>query len=74
MHSGQKHIIDTVSKAVEDFKSMQPDIPWYSARVDDFDGRIRYEAYGPKDSFVRFEGPNAKADCDVFMTAIIATK
>lgn len=43
---------------------------WYSQRIDRDDGEIRYEAHGPKESFVRFEGPNAKHDCDRFMDAV----
>jgi hypothetical protein len=43
---------------------------WWSERVDDEDGEIHYEAHGPRESYVRFEGPNAKADCDTFMEAV----
>lgn len=43
---------------------------WYSERIDDEDGGIRYEVHGPKDSFVTFEGPNAKADCEHFMAVV----
>ena len=43
---------------------------WTSYRIDEENGEIHYEAHGPKESYVRFEGPNAKADCDVFMKAI----
>lgn len=42
---------------------------WYSERIDDDNGVIRYEAHGPKDSFIVFEGNNAKADCALFMQA-----
>lgn len=43
---------------------------WYANRIDTDDGEIEYHAYGPKDSFVIFEGPNAKQDCGVFMVAV----
>ena len=33
-------------------------------------GEIQYHAHGPKESFVVFEGPNAKADCEAFMQAM----
>lgn len=43
---------------------------WYAQRHDNDDGDIEYHAYGPKDSFVVFEGVNAKADCAIFMKAV----
>lgn len=46
------------------------EILWRSERIDDEEGEIHYEAHGPKDSYVRFEGVNAKANCDVFMKAV----
>ncbi len=43
---------------------------WRAQRWDTEDGEIEYHAYGPKESFVVFEGPNAKADCELFMKAV----
>lgn len=43
---------------------------WRAIRWDCKDGEIQYHAYGPKDSFVVFEGPVAKDDCHVFMEAV----
>ena len=43
---------------------------WRSERVERRDGEIAYEAHGPRSSFVRFEGPNAIADCAIFMNAV----
>jgi hypothetical protein len=45
-------------------------VEWYANRIETDDGEIEYHAYGPKDSFVIFEGPNAKADCKIFMKAV----
>jgi len=62
--------------AGEEFELTQEMSPkeWYSQRVDEDDeyneGRIRYEAHGPKNSFVIFNGPNAKADCELFMSVV----
>lgn len=44
---------------------------WRWERVDDDEGEIGYEVHGPRDSFIRFEGPNSLADCMVFMAAVI---
>lgn len=62
--------------AREEFELMQEMSPkeWYFERVDgdedeENEGEIRYEAHGPKSSFVIFNGPNAKADCESFMQA-----
>lgn len=49
---------------------MHNTVKWYSERVDDESGEILYEAHGPKDSFATFQGPNAKADCELFMAAV----
>ena len=49
---------------------LDPNQPWYSTRVDEVWGEIRYEAFGPRNSFVVFHGPNAKSECQVFMKAI----
>lgn len=43
---------------------------WYAQRHDCEDGAIEYHAYGPKDNFVVFEGPNAKGFAKVFMQAV----
>lgn len=48
---------------------MYSPVEWYEQRVDREDGEILYEAHGPKDSMVVFHGPNAKADCQLFMNA-----
>jgi hypothetical protein len=42
---------------------------WSLNRIDEEDGEIRYEAHGPRGSFITFEGPNNKADADIFMAA-----
>lgn len=47
---------------------------WRSERVDDEDGDIAYEAHGPRNSFVRFEGPNSHQDCAIFMMAVTGRK
>lgn len=44
---------------------------WYEQRIDEENGEICYEAHGPKHSLVIFQGPNAKADCAIFMKAVI---
>ena len=44
---------------------------WRYERIEDEEGDIAYEAHGPKSSFVRFEGPNAKQDCAIFMNAVL---
>lgn len=49
---------------------MHSPIEWYTQRIDEEEGDIRYEAHGPKESLVIFEGPNAKHDCDIFMKAV----
>jgi hypothetical protein len=46
---------------------------WYAQRHDNNDGDIEFHAYGPKESFVVFEGVNAKADCGAFMKAVGGT-
>lgn len=47
---------------------------WYAQRVDRRNGDIAYEAHegknGMTDGFVVFEGANAKAHCELFITAI----
>lgn len=43
---------------------------WTAYRWDADDGDIEYHAHGPKDSFVVFEGVNAKQDCEIFMKAV----
>lgn len=43
---------------------------WYAQRHDSDGGDIEFHAYGPKESFVVFEGVNAKADCAAFMEAV----
>lgn len=43
---------------------------WSAYRWDCDDGSIEYHAHGPKESFVTFEGVNAKSDCEVFMKAV----
>lgn len=43
---------------------------WYAQRHDNNDGDIEFHAYGPKESFVVFEGVNAKADCYLLMKAV----
>lgn len=45
---------------------------WAFYRCDDSDGEIHYEAQGPNESYIRFEGPNAKADWELFSKAITA--
>lgn len=49
---------------------IDPNQPWYSTRIDEAWGEIRYEAFGPKGSFVRFQGSNARHDCKAFMEAV----
>lgn len=49
---------------------MHGTLEWRSERIEREEGEINYEAHGPKDSFVIFEGPNAKADCELFMRAV----
>ena len=49
---------------------IDPNQPWYASRVEEVTGAIRYEAFGPKNSFVMFQGPNAKADCQIFMDTV----
>lgn len=46
---------------------------WDAYRHDCNDGEIRFHAFGPKESFVVFEGVNAKKDCEAFMTAVGGT-
>lgn len=43
---------------------------WTAYRWDANDGEIQYRAHGPKDSFVVFEGVNAKKDCEIFIKAV----
>lgn len=43
---------------------------WTAYKWDCDDGEIQYHAHGPKESFVVFEGVNAKSDCQIFMTAV----
>ena len=45
-------------------------VDWYAERLDDDNGEILYEAHGPRESFITFQGPNAKQDCAVFMKAV----
>lgn len=43
---------------------------WTAYKWDCDSGEIQYHAHGPKESFVVFEGINAKADCTIFMKAV----
>lgn len=45
-------------------------VEWYAERLEDENGDIFYEAHGPKDSFIVFMGPNAKADCALFINMV----
>lgn len=45
-------------------------ITWRAYRWDCMSGAIEYHAHGPKDSFVVFEGVNAKKDCEIFIKAV----
>lgn len=47
-----------------------PTVAWRAYKWDCDDGEIQYHAHGPKESFVVFEGANAKADCTKFMEAV----
>ena len=70
-------MLEPLFKKLADIRATQPPAPifvqvkftppWYFERIDEDSGDIRYEAHGPNDSFVIFNGPDALKDCSAFV-------
>jgi len=64
---------DEVEEMKREIEENMQKVGYYSTRVDHDDGNIVYEIHGPNDTFIVFEGLNAKSQCGIMLEALTRT-